>query len=245
MSFKRSKNPHNSQAFRQPTVQELYRDKDVQKVAVRARAGDPDAQFQMGVFHSESSPRDVALSLMYFRDAANNGHMASRLQIAMTIMKGFDDPLAHGSFGLFCAGLPLQMRSFNVDEQWLIEEAGAGSNTFRFIYCMGKIIQNKEHEAFAILDADARAGSMLAMGALGYCYSSGKGAPENYGEAYVWCSLAATTGLRLAAEDRRWLAEKLTPEHLGRAQEKATELFGAIFGPDSPLAKKAREIEGA
>ncbi len=226
MFLRRSKSPVTSQPFRQPTVQELYRDKDVQKIATRAREGDLEAQYQMGVFHSESSPRDVVLSLIYLRDAANSGHMPSRLQIAMTIMKGFDDPLAYGgSFFVFCATLPLNMRSFNVDEPWIVEEAKAGSNTFRFLYCIGKIIQNKEHEAFAILNADARAGSMLAMGGLGYCYASGKGAPENYREAYMWFSLAATTGLRLAAEDRDRFGNRLASTQLGQAQEKATELF--------------------
>jgi TPR repeat protein len=241
MFLRRSEKPKTSQPFRQPTVQELYRDKDIQKIAAKAREGDLEAQYQMGVYHSESNPRDVVLSLMYLRDAANCGHLPSRSQIAMTIMKGFDDPLAQGSFCGFCALLPLKMRSFNVDEPWFIEEARAGSNTFRFLYSMGNLAQNKEHEAFALLDTDARVGSMLAMGALGYCYSSGIGAPQNYSEAYVWSSLAATAGLRLAAEDRSWLAEKLTAATLERAQEKATELFGSIFEPRPAMASRSTD----
>jgi len=63
---------------------------------------------------------------------------------------------------------------------------------------------------------------------LGVMYGSGQGVPQNYSDAYVWFSLAATSGLEDAVHNRDVAAEKLTPEALATAQQRAAKLFDEI-----------------
>ncbi len=238
MFFGRSKKSEAANPFPQPTVQQLYPDnKAAQKMATLARSGDPEAQYRMGLHHLEGK-RDVVLAVIYLGDAAKSGHLEARLQIAMALMHGFDDPSGMGkSFCLFCSFLALSIRSFNVDEAWVMEEANAGGLTFAYLYCMKKLFDKQEHEAVALLNAQARNnGSMLAMGALGYCYAEGKGVPQNYIEAYIWFNLAAAIGLRSAANDRDHFAEKMSPEQLVEAQRKAVDIFQSLFGAEPSSA---------
>jgi len=237
MFFTRSKKPvpalNNS--FPQPSVQQLYPDdKALQKMAVLARAGDPEANYQMGLHHLESSKRDVVLAVMYLGDAAKTGHLEARFQIAAALMHGFDDPSGLGrSFSLFCSVLTLNIMGFNVNESWVMDEINAGSLTFAFLYCIAKISKKQKHEAVALLTTQAREHcSMLAMGTLGYCYADGKGVPQSFVEAYIWFNLAAAVGLRAAAQDRDRFAEKILPEQLMKAQRQAVDMFTSLFGSE-------------
>jgi uncharacterized protein len=217
------------------TVQQLYpNDRAVQKMATLARAGDPEANYRMGLYHLEGSKRDVVLAVIYLRDAAKVGHLEARLQIAAALMHGFDDPSGSGkSFSQFCSFLALNIRSFNANDSWVMDEINAGGLTFAFLYCMAKIFDRQEHEAVAVLTTQAHErGSMLAMGALGYCYAEGQGVPQNFVEAYIWFNLAAAVGLRAAAQDRDRFAEKLVPEQLIQAQHQAADTFSSLFGSE-------------
>jgi uncharacterized protein len=236
MLFGRSKKHTraSSSPFQQPTVQQLYpNDKEVQKIATQARAGDPEANYRMGLHHLEGNKRDVVLAVIYLREAARVGHLQARFQIAAALIHGFDDPSGLGrSFSLFCSVLALNIRSFNGNDPWVTDEINAGGLTFAFLNCMAKIFNKQEHEAVAMLITQASEhGSMLAMGALGYCHAEGKGVPQNYVEAYIWFNLAAAVGLRAAAEDRDRFADKMSAEQLVQAQRKATDMFTSLFGP--------------
>lgn len=236
MFFSRPKKLDSGRLLPQPTVQQLYPgDKALQKLATLARSGDADAQYRVGLHHLEGDTRSVVMAVIYLRDAAKSGHLDARMQIARALMQGFDDPSGIGkTFCLFCSLLALNIASFNADEPWVMEEINAGGLTFAYLYCMKLIFSKREHEAFALLAEQARNhGSMLAMGALGYCYAEGKSVPQNFVEAYVWFNMAAAVGLRAAAGDRDRLAEKLTPAQLVDAQHKASNTFTSFFGPEA------------
>ncbi|MYD95036.1 MAG: SUMF1/EgtB/PvdO family nonheme iron enzyme [Chloroflexi bacterium] len=69
--------------------------------------------------------------------------------------------------------------------------------------------------------AAAAAGDDRAMLALGRLYLQGLGAPQDFVEAHKWFNLAASRGNAAAAGEREALAERMTPEQVAAAQERA------------------------
>ena len=59
-------------------------------------------------------------------------------------------------------------------------------------------------------------------------YGNGRGVPQNNSDAYVWFSLAAASGNEGGTHNRDLAAEKLTPEALATAQQRAAKLFDEI-----------------
>jgi TPR repeat protein len=80
----------------------------------------------------------------------------------------------------------------------------------------------------------AEQGSMLAQYDLGLMYGKGQGTPQNYKYAYVWSCLAAAQGDESAKNNRDIFAKKLSPQHLGEAQELAA---GIQYKIDHPFKK--------
>lgn len=233
MFFRRAKKPDVENPFPRPTVQQLYPgNKALQEIATLARSGDPEAQYRMGLHHLEDK-RDVVMAVLYLRDAAPS-HLEARAKIAFALMHGFDDATSLGaSFSLFCSVLALNIRSFNADDPWVMDEINARGLTFAYLYCMKKLFGKQEHEAVSLLRGQVRDHcSMLAMGALGYCYAEGRGVPQSYVDAYIWFNLAAAIGLLSAAHDRDRFAEKMSPEQLVEAQRQAAEKYHSLLGSE-------------
>ena len=82
-------------------------------------------------------------------------------------------------------------------------------------------------EALAQWQVAAHAGDRRAMRALGQMHLQGLGVLQDYIEAHKWLNLAASRGEATAAQERDSLAEKMTPEQIATAQERA-----AAWQPD-------------
>lgn len=72
-----------------------------------------------------------------------------------------------------------------------------------------------------LLEADE--GNPSAFYDLGLCYSTGNGVELDYVEAHKWFSLAAMNGVRRAVEDRRELAQDMSPHEIAEAQRQARQ----------------------
>ena len=59
-------------------------------------------------------------------------------------------------------------------------------------------------------------------------YRKGDGMPQNYGKAYVWFSVVASSGDDRGRTYRDDVATELSPEALIKAQDMATEIFERI-----------------
>jgi len=112
----------------------------------------------------------------------------------------------------------------------------------RFIGCIDKLNQPEKHEAVAMLFGDAKDGSKLAMGALGYCYQTGTGVPQSNLDAYIWFNIAAAFGLN-AAQDRDRLGDTFPPEQLIEAQQKAVQIFNTISEQLAAKSEGVMEME--
>ncbi len=63
---------------------------------------------------------------------------------------------------------------------------------------------------------------------LGLMYAFGKGVPQDYSEAYIWHSLAVSSGQLVVEQLRDRMAAKLTRGQLGDAQREARMRWGRI-----------------
>lgn len=86
----------------------------------------------------------------------------------------------------------------------------------------------------------ANAGDKRAMLALGRLYMRGLGAPQDYIEAHMWLNMAAARGEMAAAKERDALAEKMTPQQVATAQERARS-----WRPGGGEKKKASSLPTA
>ena len=78
-------------------------------------------------------------------------------------------------------------------------------------------------EALVQWRAAADTGDRRAMLALGRLYTQGLGVLQDYAEAHKWFNLASSRGEVGAAAQRDALAEKMTPQQVAMAQERAME----------------------
>ena len=94
------------------------------------------------------------------------------------------------------------------------------------MYKYGESVPQNGTEAVKWYTKAAEQGDAGAQFNLGSMYRNGQGVPQNYKEAYVWLSLAAaqSSSPENAEKLRDLAAEKLTPEQLIAAQQRAAEL---------------------
>ena len=79
----------------------------------------------------------------------------------------------------------------------------------------------RHSEALREWQASANAGDAKAMLALGRLYEQGLGVPQNYVQAHMWFSLAASRFEAEAVKERDALAARMAPEQVAKAQEQA------------------------
>ena len=111
----------------------------------------------------------------------------------------------------------------------------------------------RHSEALREWQASANAGDAKAMLALGRLYMQGLGVPQNYVQAHMWFSLAASRFEAEAMKERDALATRMAPEQIAAAQKLAASwrpgetqpAASATRKPASPPPPKAiREAQG-
>lgn len=89
------------------------------------------------------------------------------------------------------------------------------------LYDSGRGVPQDHKEAAAWYRKAADRGYPAAQFNLGVLYSNGQGLPQNYEEAYFWLNLSAAARPD-SAKLRDQIAQRLTPEQLDRAQQRAS-----------------------
>ena len=98
----------------------------------------------------------------------------------------------------------------------------------------------RHSEALREWQAAANADDAKAMLALGRLYVQGLGVPQNYVQAHMWFSLAASRFEAEAVKERDALAARMAPEQVAKAQEQA-----AAWQPQSATAPAATGTAGS
>ncbi len=94
-------------------------------------------------------------------------------------------------------------------------------------------------ERLARYEAEAEAGDPQAFFALGLIYATGRMVEADPVAAHMWFNLAALHGHAEAAEERRLLADELTPAEIARAQRLAREWLEAHRNAPAAMARAA------
>jgi hypothetical protein len=106
------------------------------------------------------------------------------------------------------------------------------------LYLNGKGVTKDQPEAVRRIRRAAEHGLPHAQFLLGAAYYTGLGVPQNFGQAYIWFSLAAANGEKKAVKDRDDVAQELTRSALLEAQK-----ITAAWKPKSNPANKVRASE--
>ena len=108
----------------------------------------------------------------------------------------------------------------------------------------------RHSEALREWQAAANAGDAKAMLALGRLYMQGLGVPQNYVQAHMWFTLAASRFEAEAVKERDALAVRMAPEQVAEAQKQAAawqpepaEVSATSGTAGSPPPKAIREAQ--
>ena len=118
----------------------------------------------------------------------------------------------------------------------LRSKANAGDAAAQFnlgaAYYTGQGVPQDYAEAVSWTRKAADQGYVDAMGSLGYAYDRGQGVPQDDLEAHKWLNLAASPASAEKhtryAESRDAVAEKMTPQQIADAQQRAIDWLAAF-----------------
>ena len=96
----------------------------------------------------------------------------------------------------------------------------------------------RHSEALREWQASANAGDAKAMLALGRLYMQGLGVPQNYVQAHMWFSLAASRFEAEAMKERDALATRMAPEQIAAAQKLAASWRPGETQPAASATRK-------
>lgn len=109
-------------------------------------------------------------------------------------------------------------------EEWQpLAEQGHAQAQFRMgcLFAYGQGVPEDHARALALFREAAERGSADAQNNLGGMYALGWGVDTDLVEAYAWFDLAVSGGLELAARNRAFVAELLSPEEIAAAKARA------------------------
>ena len=145
------------------------------------------------------------------RRAAQQGDVSAQFKMALRYDLG--------------VGVP---QNYTESVNWLRKAADQGLAEAQYnlggMYNSGLGVSQDSAEAVLWFRKAADQGLAEAQKNLGAMYGRGQGVPQSHAEAYVWLSIAATSGSEDAINIRDFAASNLSPENLGLAQKRATEL---------------------
>jgi TPR repeat protein len=115
-------------------------------------------------------------------------------------------------------------------EEWQpLAEQGHAQAQFRLgcLHAFGLGVPQDHEQARTLFLRAAEQGDADAQNNLGGMYALGWGVPVDFVEAYMWFDLAAANGLEIAARNRAFVAESMTAEELGLAQQRTRDWAAA------------------
>jgi localization factor PodJL len=185
-------------------------------------AGDPVAQYQMGLIHLEAGRDKEAVRLM--RLAANQGQPAAQYRLGK----------------LYEVGIGVEADGQTAMS--LLERSAQGGNRIAmhdlghyFATGAAGITPNVE-QAVKWFSQAADRGVMDSQFNLGVLYQGGSGVEKNNIDAYVWFSIAAAQGDKVAGQRAELLAGELNADQLALARSRAK-----AFAP-TPVNKAANGV---
>jgi TPR repeat protein len=189
----------------------------------RARAGDPDAQYNVAVLYARGDGlvKDYASAAAWFRDAATAGIVAAQFNLAVIYERG----LGIGQ---------------NMAEAVAWYERAAEQNyppaqyNLGLVYAEGRGVARDMAAAARWYQQAGTQGLVPAMVNLAILYEKGEGVERSAPDAYAWYRAAARTGDRGAEQRARELFQQFVGAEKGRAVVAAAAVVNAIVATSAP-----------
>lgn len=192
---------------------------ELEQLQDKARAGDADAQYALGVRHRDGIGVEPNYSTAadWFDSAAQQGHVPAQLGLGIMYRQGLG-----------------RARDLDLAKLWLHAAARAGEPDAQKL--LGEVYVDDTagvpdyFQAARWFRQAAEQGVVDAQYNMGVLYEGGLGVPRDFAQAYYWFSLAARSGDTSAPEDRERVAQLLTPEQRQELDAKVAN-FSASAAP--------------
>ncbi len=177
-----------------------------------AKAGSVDAQNRVGTMYAKGIGTDTNYdhALIWFRAAAKNDHPEAIYNVGKMYQ-----------LGLGVAKSP------TIAIQWynhaLALDSAEAANNLADMYLKGSSVEQNTQKAEVLFVQAAELGSAVAQRNLGFLYFNGKGIKQDINESYFWFDIAASNHYPDAAQYRDFIASKLPPKDLAKAQQRASD----------------------
>jgi TPR repeat protein len=179
----------------------------------RAKAGDALSQIILGGGYLDGTgvTQDYKQAVYWYTKAAEQGATLGQYNLGIMYEKG--------------EGVT---QDYKQAVYWFTKAAERGEDDAQCelgaMYEKGEGVTQDYKQAFYWWSKAAEQGVTGTQYNLGLMYANGEGVTQNNNKAYVWFSIAAANGNKAAAKDRDFVATKLTPGALEKAQAEAAEL---------------------
>jgi len=201
---------------------------DIKTLTEKAKVGDPEAQFTLGVSYAAGHgvPKDLSEAVKWWVMAAAHGSTEAQDILETMYVRQFKDP-----------GVP---RDYSEAMKWLVKAAEQGSpgaqDLLGWMYCKGQGVPEDYAEAAKWFRKAAEQGYAAAQRDLAILYFRGEGVPQDFAEAAKWTRKAAEQGYAPAQRD----LGVLYAEGKGVSQDNVQSYFWYSMAASRPEEKEHR-----
>jgi TPR repeat protein len=209
-----------------------------------ADAGQPQAQFDLGVLYAQGLgvKRDLSAAEQWYRKAAEQGNAEAEFALGQMYSRGWgvprDEADAMRWFQMANApdteGPPTNwalLEGYGVQQDqkqaayWYELAAQKGHAEAQYnlgrLYATGKGVPHDEEQAARWIRASASQGYAPAQARLGRRYAEGSGMDRNDRNAYFWLTLAYLHGEKSVEKLRNEVASRLPPDVVAKTEKAA------------------------
>lgn len=158
---------------------------DLEQLKTKAKNGDKQAQYNMGVYYSQSG--DYKQAVKWYKKSAEQNYAFAQHNLGYCY--------EHGE------GVP---QDYEKAAEWYKKATAKGDpnaqNNLGVLYEEGLGVKKNLKKAVELYTLSAKQGHAEAQYNLGYCYYLGKGVPQSTETALEWFKAAAEQGLERAQE---------------------------------------------
>ncbi len=208
-----------------------------------ARAGDREAQFELGERYAEGDgvPRDGREAVLWWIQAARQAHPEAGARLAAAIENGTYMPrdleraeafwLRAAQWGSATAQWRMAERATRTaDALYWIQQAAQQQHPAA-LYALARHLENGQHverdeqKAWDLYRRAAEAGHPQAMNTFGVVLAEGLYAEPDFSTAYFWFHLADLNGIATARSNRDAIASRLTFRERRRHRRRAKAVY--------------------
>lgn len=178
-----------------------------------ANHGDPAAKNLLGMMYElgKGVPQDLAKSVSYYRQGAEQGDQYAQYNLAVSYDAG--------------TGVP---QNYREAVRWFRRAAEQGVSSAQYdlgvMTEQGRGTRKSFKKAAQWYQKAAKQGHVQAQNNLAWLYEKGQGVERNLITAYAWFDVAAAQGFELAQQKRDIIKASLTAKDLRKAERKSAQL---------------------